>query len=403
LPLNPDILLLAGPEQGDRLARNLRDCHLFRVTDPYEAVGRAAERPWHAVLIATPQPDLPRLIASVRQLQSAAAVLAICPPADEPDIRRMLSAGLTDYYIDPPTPADYAAIVRRAAGQSHGGAMPPGRLTPDELARLVDATVRCQTIRDRLSGLVARWVGSAVHWVPSDRADISEILLTVPAEPRHLVRYQPAGDIPRAALGSLTDLRPLAESLYRAAQRTENYHRMAITDHLTGAYNRRYFYELVEQVLDRVADKQLRVSLLLLDIDNFKHYNDTFGHAIGDQILREAAHLMKQVTRSHDIVARIGGDEFAILFWDSEPPRTPGSAVPDSARILAQRFHQAVAQHEFPSLGPEAAGALTISGGLASYPDGGSTCTELLRSADSALLAAKRDGKNAIRLTGEGA
>ena len=110
---------------------------------------------------------------------------------------------------------------------------------------------------------------------------------------------------------------------------------------------------------------------------------------------------MERTTRSRDVVARIGGDEFAVLFWDAEPPRRPDSHHPESAFALTNRFAEAVAKHEFPSLGPEAKGVLTISGGLATYPWDGHTCRELLRHADQALRQAKLAGKNAIRIVGD--
>jgi len=109
---------------------------------------------------------------------------------------------------------------------------------------------------------------------------------------------------------------------------------------------------------------------------------------------------MKGVTRSHDIVARIGGDEFAVLFWDAGRPRTPGSKMPEDAFVLADRFRKAVEDHAFGSLGSEARGVLTISGGLATFGRDGRTCRELLRKADEALRESKRTGKNSITLIG---
>lgn len=189
-------------------------------------------------------------------------------------------------------------------------------------------------------------------------------------------------------------------ALVSTAERTESLHRLAVTDHLTGAYNRRYFYHLTDRILAQAEGRGYRVTLLLYDVDDLKQYNDTYGHAAGDEILRETAAMMREITRSQDIVARIGGDEFAVLFWDSDPPRDPGSEPLDSAYDLADRFRRAVAGMEFPSLGPDAAGVLSISGGLANYPKDGASCRELLRSADRALDQAKRAGKNGIRIIG---
>jgi diguanylate cyclase (GGDEF)-like protein len=176
---------------------------------------------------------------------------------------------------------------------------------------------------------------------------------------------------------------------------------LAITDHLTGAYNRRYFYHLADQVLHRAAEHNFRATLLLYDIDDFKNYNDNFGHAAGDEILRDTAMLMRRISREHDVVARIGGDEFAVLFWDYEL-RSPDSQPLQDAWDLSDRFRQAVERHDLKSLGSNAAGTLTISGGLASFPEHGRTCLELMRQADRALRLAKESGKNAIRLVGGG-
>jgi diguanylate cyclase (GGDEF)-like protein len=185
-----------------------------------------------------------------------------------------------------------------------------------------------------------------------------------------------------------------------SARRTEALHKLAITDHLTGAYNRRHFYHITDHILRQAKASQFRVTLLLYDIDNFKHYNETYGHAAGDEILRDTAMLMKRTSRSHDVVARIGGDEFAVLFWDVEAPRRPQSKPLEDFFMLAERFRLAVSSHSFASLGPEAQGVLTISGGLANFPADGDSCRQLLRAADHALRNIKRSGKNGIQLIG---
>ena len=102
-----------------------------------------------------------------------------------------------------------------------------------------------------------------------------------------------------------------------------------------------------------------------------------------------------------DVVARIGGDEFAVLFWDSQGPRSPQSQPLHTAADLAERFRQAVSREEFPLLGPQAVGHLTISGGLAMYPRDGQDVRQLLRSADQALKKGKKAGKNTIQIIGQ--
>jgi diguanylate cyclase (GGDEF)-like protein len=185
---------------------------------------------------------------------------------------------------------------------------------------------------------------------------------------------------------------------------------LATTDDLTGLRNRRYIREFARQILERARQSAGRVTLLVFDIDNFKHYNDVYGHLTGDEILKQAAILMRRCCRPHDVVARIGGDEFAVIFWDDPRGRTADAGRdrrsaaaehPTEAIFIARRFRREFGDAELALLGPEGRGVLTISGALASFPRDGSTVHELFERADSALLDAKRRGKNRIYLVGE--
>ncbi len=171
---------------------------------------------------------------------------------------------------------------------------------------------------------------------------------------------------------------------------------LSMKDELTGVYNRRYFNRFLHRIIESAAESRQQVTLLLFDIDDFKHYNDNYGHAAGDEILREVAKLIQGSVREHDVVARIGGDEFAVIFWDAGQPRKPHSKHPDDVRNAAQRFQRAVLEHRFPKLMNEAAGNLTISGGLAGFPWDGRTPEQLLEFADTMAFQSKRQGKNAI-------
>ncbi len=193
-------------------------------------------------------------------------------------------------------------------------------------------------------------------------------------------------------------------------RRMEHLERLATTDDLTGLKNRRYIWEFARQILDRARRANGRVTILMFDIDNFKHYNDVYGHPTGDEILRQAAILMRCCCRSHDVVGRIGGDEFAVVFWDD--PHRAGGGVPRERRsaaaehppeavTVAKRFQQALGKADLHLLGSKGEGVLTISGGLASFPRDGSTVQQLFDRADQALLEAKRSGKNRIYLVGE--
>ncbi len=186
--------------------------------------------------------------------------------------------------------------------------------------------------------------------------------------------------------------------------------KLATEDDLTGLKNRRYIWEFSRQIIERASQTNGQVTLLIFDIDNFKHYNDVYGHLAGDEVLKQAAVLIRRCCRSHDVVGRIGGDEFAVAFWDggrdkpSGPETERRSATADHPKepiFIARRFRREFEKAELHLLGPEGKGTLTISGGLATYPRDSSTMRELFQQADKALLEAKRSGKNRIYLVGK--
>ncbi len=192
--------------------------------------------------------------------------------------------------------------------------------------------------------------------------------------------------------------------------------RLATEDDLTGLKNRRYIWEFSRQIIEHARTENGRVTLLVFDIDDFKHYNDLYGHLAGDEVLQQAAVLMQRCCRGHDVVGRIGGDEFAVIFWDEPQAKQLGAPAegterrsaradhPKEAIFIAKRFVRELEKSEFSALGglgPEGKGVLTISGGLASFPRDGSTIQELFQQADKALLEAKHSGKNRIYLVGK--
>jgi GGDEF domain-containing protein len=218
----------------------------------------------------------------------------------------------------------------------------------------------------------------------------------------------PAAKPPEAAPASDGAARPTVD-LAELERRMRHLEYLATTDDLTGLKNRRYILEFAGQALERARQNSGRMTLLLFDIDNFKHYNDVYGHLAGDEILRQAGILMCRCCRPLDVVGRIGGDEFAVVFWDDPykldsrdgaDRRSAGSDHPAEAISVTKRFQNELGRAELPLLGPRGEGELTISGGLASFPRDGATVQELFKQADQALLDAKRSGKNRIYLVG---
>ena len=173
---------------------------------------------------------------------------------------------------------------------------------------------------------------------------------------------------------------------------------LAYKDELSGAWNRRFLRTCLTKELQISRNTRRPLTVMIFDIDDFKHYNDRWGHDAGDEIIREVVKLLRTIIRKGDHVCRIGGDEFAVLFCDPAPPREPGSNHPATIEILARRFREQVANARFPKLGDEATGSLSISGGLATFPWDASDIDTLLERADQRLLKSKRLGKNSIAI-----
>jgi GGDEF domain-containing protein len=227
-----------------------------------------------------------------------------------------------------------------------------------------------------------------------------------PAGEIHL--FLPSNEEQASALHFVTHLASLLGKVMRLQQRHASLQKLAITDDLTGLYNGRYFRHFLSRIMELSRRKRFPVTLFTFDIDNFKQYNDQFGHCCGDEILKQTATLIKRCVREHDHVARIGGDEFAVVFWEKDAPRQPhheGAGTPGrpptDARPMLQRFQSMLASQDLTLLGASGKGQLTISGGLAVYPWDASDIDGLIKAADEALMfGAKKGGKNSITLVG---
>ncbi|MEE8156252.1 MAG: GGDEF domain-containing protein [Phycisphaerales bacterium] len=196
-------------------------------------------------------------------------------------------------------------------------------------------------------------------------------------------------------------LQPWADWLARwltLDRRYRDFRLMSLRDDLTGAWNRRFFHSFMEETLRQAAAKRRAITIMVFDLDDFKHYNDEFGHQAGDEILCETVRLLNSVIRKEDRVCRMGGDEFVVVFADLEGSREPGSAPPETVEAIAKRFQMQICQTKFPKLGLGAPGTLSISGGLATYPWDGADAAALLRRADQLALQSKRKGKNVLTI-----
>jgi diguanylate cyclase (GGDEF)-like protein len=159
--------------------------------------------------------------------------------------------------------------------------------------------------------------------------------------------------------------------------------RKADTDGLTGLYNRRYFNEQIERLTERARDQELPLSLILIDIDNFKKYNDTYGHPAGDHLLKVMTSAISDVVRDHDIFARYGGEEFAVILRDTNNKL---------AIHISERIRQVVSSIPNDKLKCP----VTISVGVGTFPDHASDWVTLLDFVDKSLYHAKNSGKNQV-------
>ncbi|MCH7812813.1 MAG: GGDEF domain-containing protein, partial [Planctomycetes bacterium] len=193
----------------------------------------------------------------------------------------------------------------------------------------------------------------------------------------------------------------LVGHLLESAQRHRRWRDLALTDELSGLPNRRHLLQFLDRILVQASQQQFCVTLLIFDIDNFKTYNDACGHGAGDEIIRLTGRLFRQHCREHDVVARHGGDEFAVVFWDAEQPRQADSKHPHDAFVVLERFTRDLGATELEALKDLPDAQLTISGGLATFPWDAHTTKDLITKADQALLQAKRAGKNRILTIGQ--
>jgi diguanylate cyclase (GGDEF)-like protein len=177
---------------------------------------------------------------------------------------------------------------------------------------------------------------------------------------------------------SRQDLDDVNETL---RERNEELERLSSSDSLTGLSNRRILTQRLSEELLRAQRQSHSFTVLMLDVDHFKKYNDAYGHPAGDEVLKKVANILRSCTRAGDCTARYGGEEFAVLL---------SGKGGDTAQQLAERIRERVAAEEFVG------GKISISGGIAEFPHHGHTAEAVISSADEALYEAKRQGRNRV-------
>lgn len=169
--------------------------------------------------------------------------------------------------------------------------------------------------------------------------------------------------------------------------RTQRLRQLSTVDRLTGLLNRGYFDERVEEEASRARRYGRPLTVALIDLDKFKQFNDTYGHAAGDDALRTLANVLKLSVRRSDIVARYGGEEFVVMFPETAVHEAMEKLETIRERIAALRI--VIARRTVPA-------QITMSAGVSSWPEDGSAVDEVLFTADERLFAAKRAGRNRV-------
>jgi len=167
----------------------------------------------------------------------------------------------------------------------------------------------------------------------------------------------------------------------------EKVEEMAITDGLTKAFAKRHIMERLGEEFERSIRHDFNLSFLMVDIDHFKNYNDTYGHLVGDAVLKDIVNLLKGNTREVDLVGRFGGEEFCVIL----PETGQGEA-----QLVAERIRYIIEKHKFKAY--DELTDVTVSIGMASYPDDAKSMDALIENSDKALYRAKNEGRNRVSL-----
>ena len=188
-------------------------------------------------------------------------------------------------------------------------------------------------------------------------------------------------------IGTFSDITKSVELNHLLSRYQDELYHLSVTDPLTGLYNRRHFDSQLEVILSDHLPKNMPVCLLLIDLDGFKFINDTYGHPFGDEVLRTTAQLLKQQVRRNDYIARLAGDEFAMVLKNTDI---------ENATRIAQKLHDRISDTRIPL--PVGHMQLQSSMGVAEAPTHAANAQDLVSAADVALYHSKRGGRNRIEV-----
>jgi diguanylate cyclase (GGDEF)-like protein len=269
-------------------------------------------------------------------------------------------------------PSGVGAGLEVALGESRVGHVAENRRAMDE----ADFRNLTPSVRRHLETTAVRDVEAEIVAPVEDGQELVGVICMAAARSRR-------GDEKRL-LRMVAELTGLATSYVNRLTRTQD---DAERDGLTGVYNKRYFEARLAHEIHEAEAKNQPLGLLMLDIDHFKNYNDRNGHLAGDIVLKELGLILGSSVRREDIVARSGGEEFVLVY-----PR----AGKEAALRIADNLRRAVEAHDFRHGEGQPLGRVTISGGVASFPEDARSALDLQRVADRALYEAKAAGRNRI-------
>jgi diguanylate cyclase (GGDEF)-like protein len=422
MPTRDQLLIVNDPGDLARFVRGRYPQFDVSVASTYMEGLAALSRQAPRGLLVGVDPTSRKLSSAIAGLRKAAGptsrIVLCCTPGGEPVARKIVATGADDYVIYPPNGSELDNALAVAAPGFEFRLTVPETPAPswEELNSLTDILAGLgdgrSAMLERLCRLLAETMRTSFVRITLDRErkhvgdpntepalfEMIEsggvVLGKIEIGPRHRAPFS------AAEVEKLRHHSRLIAHLVKAAEQQQQWHQLAMVDEVTQLPNRRYFKQALDPLIRRAATERFSVTVVIFDLDGFKHFNDTYGHNAGDLVLRELAQLTRRHCRRHDLVARYAGDEFVVAFWDADEPRMVGSKHPTDALAVLRRFQKTLESQEFANLGPESKGRITISGGLASFPWNAQTTEDLIEQADQAMLRAKRDGKNRIYLVG---